>query len=590
MSIQTPALLALVFTYLIGAIPFAYLTVRLAKGVDIRSIGSGNVGATNVGRLLGFRYFLLVFLLDFSKGLLPTLIVPWLARKWPGGLPPHLTVQVALAAILGHNFPIYLKFQGGKGVATSLGALAALDPVASGVSVVVFTAVVLSTRYVSLSSIIGACGFVVAHFARQREPWRRENIALSFLTIGLLGLIVIRHRRNIARLLNGTEPKVGRKKAEPKVTDPPRSGKARLWTISAIVVLGVSIVIGAWAMRPLKLDCGPFRLEAIGRVETGEQRAERIVFADGGKLLAVACPRYGRVALIHVDEHEMLKLFRVVPLEGRPVALCAQADKIFILQRPGGDARHVEQAWWETIDLQGNRVGPRVRVGFDPDDLSIAQDGHTAFVLTSGRAEGESNRPKPALIVFDLGKPNLVAREIARLEFNHPGDDPARLTVSDTGLAATVTLLGSNQIAAIDLTDRERPRLLESKPLGAFGVPYVSRSGDDAILMPVDSDRETVRVVPPQGNQVEKNDSHEFLLSILPDESVLEVVSERERNPIGKLSLRGVANLGAIRPAGIAYSPERGLIAVADRQGGGVNLIALRWNQNRAKADPSPIP
>src|SRR5437879_12948267 len=128
MSLALSALLILV-AYLIGAIPFGYLTAKGLRGIDIRTVGSGNIGATNVGRVLGFRFFLLVFAFDMAKGLLPTLGFPklftLLTAQQP---PPDLRVLVALAAILGHNFPIYLKFKGGKGVATSLGAGLGLDP------------------------------------------------------------------------------------------------------------------------------------------------------------------------------------------------------------------------------------------------------------------------------------------------------------------------------------------------------------------------------------------------------------------------------------------------------------------------------
>src|SRR3954466_12005327 len=112
-------LAAVVLAYLIGAIPFGLLGARWVGGVDIRAVGSGNIGATNVGRVLGFRFFVLVFLLDMLKGLLPTLGPPALVAYLTGSNPDHLPVLVALATILGHNFPIYLRFRGGKGVATS---------------------------------------------------------------------------------------------------------------------------------------------------------------------------------------------------------------------------------------------------------------------------------------------------------------------------------------------------------------------------------------------------------------------------------------------------------------------------------------
>src|SRR5262245_57516327 len=155
MTANALALLAVLAAYLIGAIPFAYLVARGIKGIDIRTVGSGNVGATNVGRVMGFRYFLLVFGLDVLKGLLPTLGFPSGVAALAGREVPSLGVLVALATILGHNFPIYLRFRGGKGVATSLGAMAALDPVASVMSAVGFATFLLVTQYVSLSSILG---------------------------------------------------------------------------------------------------------------------------------------------------------------------------------------------------------------------------------------------------------------------------------------------------------------------------------------------------------------------------------------------------------------------------------------------------
>ena len=114
--------LAVLAAYLIGSIPFGYLTARLVKGIDIRTVGSGNLGATNVGRVLGPRYFWLVLALDALKGFGPTWAFPELLRQRADSVPPDLPVLIALATILGHTFPVYLKFRGGKGVATSLGA------------------------------------------------------------------------------------------------------------------------------------------------------------------------------------------------------------------------------------------------------------------------------------------------------------------------------------------------------------------------------------------------------------------------------------------------------------------------------------
>lgn len=202
-------LAAVLAAYLIGAIPFAYVVVRAVKGIDIRTVGSGNVGATNAGRVLGLPYFFLIFFLDVAKGYLPTLLLPRLVEQLApehvvGGLP----ILVGLAAILGHNFPVYLKFRGGKGVATSLGAFLALDPVACGGAFVTFLFVFALTRYVSMSSVAGALGFAFVHFATVEGPLGRDQALMSAVTLVMVALMIVRHRKNFARIAAGTEPKV----------------------------------------------------------------------------------------------------------------------------------------------------------------------------------------------------------------------------------------------------------------------------------------------------------------------------------------------------------------------------------------------
>ncbi len=200
--------LAVLAAYLVGSIPFGYLVAYRVKGIDIRTVGSGNLGATNVGRILGFRYFLLVFVLDMLKGFLPTMGFPFLIEQLGGSRQPDLPVVVALAAILGHTFPVYLKFRGGKGVATSVGAVLALDPISCAASVVAFGAALGLTRYVSLASLLGGLAFVTAHFAREAAPFNREHIAMSLFSIAVLVLLVVRHRGNVARIWAGTERRV----------------------------------------------------------------------------------------------------------------------------------------------------------------------------------------------------------------------------------------------------------------------------------------------------------------------------------------------------------------------------------------------
>lgn len=196
--------LAIVLAYLLGSIPFGYLIVKLSGGGDVRATGSGGTGATNVTRKAGKGAGLLTLLLDAAKGALAVV----LARVW---LTPNFGVNwwvaaVALAVIVGHCFPVWLRFRGGKGVATGLGVFLVLAPWAVATVAVVFLLVVWQTRYVSLGSIIAAllmplCVGLVSYRARQ-------TISLApLLTVACAGsaLIIWLHRANIKRLLRGTE-------------------------------------------------------------------------------------------------------------------------------------------------------------------------------------------------------------------------------------------------------------------------------------------------------------------------------------------------------------------------------------------------
>lgn len=224
-------LLALVvfplLAYLAGSVPFGYLAGRL-KGVDIRQLGSHNVGATNVGRVLGRRLGLTVFGLDVLKGAIPvTAVGLWLhfASPWSEPSPTMfgLWMLSAFAAIAGHVWPIWLRFRGGKGVATSLGVLLALYPFFTWpglVALATWVVVTLVSRYVSLGSIVAAIVFVGTLFAKSLlsvsgGTWAPQRI-WPLLAFGLLMsfLIIWRHRGNIGRLLAGTENKIGSSRAK----------------------------------------------------------------------------------------------------------------------------------------------------------------------------------------------------------------------------------------------------------------------------------------------------------------------------------------------------------------------------------------
>ncbi len=220
MNATLSGLLAVAIAYFVGAIPFGYVIFYLIKGIDIRTVGSGNIGATNVGRQLGFRFFILVFLLDMGKGFLPSWGFPLVVRSVAGSSSPDLAVLIALATILGHNFPIYLRFRGGKGVATSFGAILALDWAASLAAVGAFTVFLLLTRYVSFASLGGGIFFLLVYLNHAGQPWSREHRAMSSLAFAIVILLFVRHRKNIVRIFLGTEPKVMFRKKRPPAQPP----------------------------------------------------------------------------------------------------------------------------------------------------------------------------------------------------------------------------------------------------------------------------------------------------------------------------------------------------------------------------------
>ncbi|MCE5186106.1 MAG: glycerol-3-phosphate 1-O-acyltransferase PlsY [Planctomycetaceae bacterium] len=214
-----PYLLFIIGAYLLGSVPFGLLIAR-AHGKDLRAIGSGNIGATNVARALGRKWAIVCFVLDVLKGLTPMVLVPLfrLADKDSGPGALGLWMVVGCAAVIGHIFPLYLRFKGGKGVATSLGVLLGLWPyftLCGAAAFIVWGVCVLIWRYVSLASIIAAAAFpcFLAVAITLIDQWTFEQLWLLQTAASLMSLLVIlRHRENIKRLLHGTESKVGQKK------------------------------------------------------------------------------------------------------------------------------------------------------------------------------------------------------------------------------------------------------------------------------------------------------------------------------------------------------------------------------------------
>jgi len=196
------ALLLLVFAYLLGSLPIGLIVGKAVKGIDVREHGSGNIGASNVGRVLGPVWFSVVFALDVGKGLLPVLLVHRLgvSLAW-------LPVAVGMAAILGHNFSVFLGGKGGKGVATSLGVAFGLSWLAGLIGFGTWLAVLGLTRYISVASLVGTA---VGAFC----IWWLNDKRLPYGCFSLLAtvFVFVKHRANMARIRAGTEPKVRFKK------------------------------------------------------------------------------------------------------------------------------------------------------------------------------------------------------------------------------------------------------------------------------------------------------------------------------------------------------------------------------------------
>ncbi|MEN6425247.1 MAG: glycerol-3-phosphate 1-O-acyltransferase PlsY [Phycisphaerales bacterium] len=206
-------LVAGIAAYLLGAVPFAFVIAR-AHGKDLRTIGSGNIGATNLARAVGRPWGYICFLLDVLKGLVPMLAVRAIFGTPDGPLLLAGWLVVGVAAILGHVFPVYLRFRGGKGVATSLGVALGLWPyftICGLISLAVWVGAVLVWRYVSLASICAAVTFPLALLIgiMAHPRWTFSGLwPLLIAAVGIPVFVILRHRANIQRLLAGTESKI----------------------------------------------------------------------------------------------------------------------------------------------------------------------------------------------------------------------------------------------------------------------------------------------------------------------------------------------------------------------------------------------
>ena len=197
-----------IISYLIGSFPTAYVVSKRLFNIDIRTVGSGNVGATNVMRSIGKRWGILVLIIDAIKGAIPIIIL----RNLLEITSPYILIIAGIFAIIGHTYTIFLRFRGGKGVATSLGVLLSLTPIPIMASLLVFWVVIFIKKYVSLGSISAAISYplwlFLSSYFYDFPEWGRGKIYLIF-SIFLALFIIYTHRSNIKRLMRGEEHKIG---------------------------------------------------------------------------------------------------------------------------------------------------------------------------------------------------------------------------------------------------------------------------------------------------------------------------------------------------------------------------------------------
>ncbi|MBD3232282.1 MAG: glycerol-3-phosphate 1-O-acyltransferase PlsY [candidate division Zixibacteria bacterium] len=202
---------AVVLSYLVGAIPTSIIAGKLLKGIDIREHGSGNAGATNVYRVLGAVPAVVVLLLDAGKGVLAVFVFAPLASERLIGDPVAVELICGLVAILGHSFPVWASFKGGKGVGTGAGVMFSIIPIVTAILVAIFILVVAITRYVSLGSVVASVLLPIAVLFEKFILGMKVSNILIWICIFLALFVVLSHRANIKRLIAGTEHKFGEK-------------------------------------------------------------------------------------------------------------------------------------------------------------------------------------------------------------------------------------------------------------------------------------------------------------------------------------------------------------------------------------------
>lgn len=215
-------LTVLFVSYLMGSIPSAIWVGKIFKGVDIREHGSGNAGTTNTFRVLGVPFGITVFVMDFLKGFIPSFVLSAYAFDLFSGplAPPNweveafLKIACGLFAVIGHMFPIFAKFKGGKGAATACGMLFGIEPISISISSTIFVSTIFISRYVSLASMLASFFYPIALLVLRFGFGMKVDGSIIIFGAVVAAGIIIKHKSNIQRLLAGTESKVGKKKKE----------------------------------------------------------------------------------------------------------------------------------------------------------------------------------------------------------------------------------------------------------------------------------------------------------------------------------------------------------------------------------------
>jgi glycerol-3-phosphate acyltransferase PlsY len=215
-------LTVLAISYVLGSVPSAIWVGKIFKGIDVREHGSGNAGTTNTFRVLGVPFGITVFVLDFMKGFIPSFYLSVMAFDLFAGplAPPNwdveafLKITAGLFAVIGHMFPIFARFKGGKGAATACGMLFGVEPISIAISFSLFGIIVLTTKYVSLASILSSLSYPIVLFVMRFGLGMDIDGSIIVFSVIIASGIIIKHKANIRRLMEGTENRVGKKKQE----------------------------------------------------------------------------------------------------------------------------------------------------------------------------------------------------------------------------------------------------------------------------------------------------------------------------------------------------------------------------------------